>query len=1174
MVEPGLRWGRNPQGLLGPGVVPQALKFPYGHSRTNTMESGTPRTRTLSLDVNKKNHINNRSTNGVVSQTDIDTVLNILGSYQLFSLGRDSLTTSSNQVVKMSRGESLEIVLWLSSEKVAFETGSEVWFQSVTFVGIGKLFFRLSTLNGSHGEWTESDDLAARVGDKWNMAFKVDDGHFEGANPLFNKLAEPNKSLIAASEVGRGYQAARRIARNRQQHHNNRGDGLGGGKHKKNGGGGQKVPLKPCGPYDLNRFAALSDDDEEDSVELDADEQVKKPYGGEEEEEEVPPIVMVAMEDVDGVELGWDGHQIVLGDGGCLHGFCDGKANYVACMPDTILDDAKGKACGLGFGLSGGKSRWLIKSPFKWVNVNTQHVRATGVSIPNVKGWVFLPLLTRLQDLMGAKVMEHSVSAGQSCAKRYFETVGVPETVCATTVNYWVKTSFESNQKTVLSTLAARIVNECKEMIVSKYDTGVLPHINGLVDNVNFGVHYYRPAEDCRIEPRWQFKNNFSVQCVGGVCNAAGNIYPAFNTLKDPAALARYGQTVMFEFVGQGSLFTTYDVTGNNACLAIKRLIAARDEEEKLEKNQLAILHLLASTQQVGKRGVGTLVHNKLLTKMRHSWRRVKNTVQVPVGPYLMTVDGVGYKESLVEFTIGDSKHNKTLEVETASVLENAMLLNMVNQLTQTVGRSALEYTVDKMKDAAHWTYYTGYLRYLECLPSFVGRQTNAEIAHIKRELRKAYVQGVLVHDDADNMVRRLNACVKKEVAKFGKVPRLFVSYDAGCMYANEMPEYMKVSMDGAYYLPGEDFDMCVHIMAKPKSDSLEKIFASLIEATCRDNFVQVVIYSDDSCYAGMIQGKSFAYNVDISSCDSSNMGLVFGLTGTLLARFNLSRALGLVSQCMKPIHVKNPDDPNGLEEFIFSFFGPFEGSGTVLTTILNHIASALIAGAIADQIRKLMIRLRRDGQEVGKEDIEGCIISGAAHVGHVVTLGICGEFSQPMFEKIQFLKHSPLLSTEGTWVPALNYGCMLRSLGKCDNDLTHLQLGLPNARALNALSWEERMDGFVGGVVTGFVHEPSSCVLEALRNRFPGGSNSKVQPVNWFAEQLSDARDASTLHGLDAEDKGGAKVISDESLCRRYDLEVSDLRQLCHHIDNIALGEVSITKAATRFYAVDYDLV
>jgi hypothetical protein len=244
-------------------------------------------------------------------------------------------------------------------------------------------------------------------------------------------------------------------------------------------------------------------------------------------------------------------------------------------------------------------------------------------------------------------------------------------------------------------------------------------------------------------------------------------------------------------------------------------------------------------------------------------------------------------------------------------------------------------------------------------------------------------------------------------------------------------------------------------------------------------------------------------------------------------------------------------------------FHSAFEGSGTTLTTILNHVGSYGIAVHFCRVL---------EGVLAGGGTVLDAYERGARMVGHQVTIdNWC--VGTPVFEKIQFLKHSPLLSEDGEWIPVLNYGCIFRSLGTVDGDLSAVMLGVEDAE-FRCMPWLDRMDRVVAGVVRGMKNEPSSIVLDALRERFTKGTNEVK--LRYEFDLLSADSDSADFVGQERLVFGKERAfsyITTASICRRYDLVENDLLNLVSAIHSITLGKDSVTEAVSGFYRVDYGI-
>jgi len=417
-------------------------------------------------------------------------------------------------------------------------------------------------------------------------------------------------------------------------------------------------------------------------------------------------------------------------------------------------------------------------------------------------------------------------------------------------------------------------------------------------------------------------------------------------------------------------------------------------------------------------------------------------------------------------------------------------------------------------------------------------RTTVANLPHSRRNLRRRYVNGQIVQTSVDIMTTRVCGKVKNETAKStpqgmpSKPARLFVSYEAGCMYAPQLPEYIKICIGGIHKFKHNGVDVDIWILSKDTGTLLREALNWICLAPGRRDYCAILIYSDDSVYGGCINDRPFYYNVDIKSCDSSNGQLVFGVVHKLLANFSRNFADGLVRQCFLPITLVNPSCT--YERLKLELCRAFEGSGTVLTTILNHVASYLIAVSVVFMLSE-------------HEDIPRLVAQGAATVGHLVTCEEC-----ECIEQIQFLKYSPMRSTDGDIIPVRNFGAILRNLGKIDGDLTHIKLGV-SITDFNSMPCHERMDRYFGGVINSYVHEPKSAILESLRQRFP--SHGKT-----FDPLFHETVDLSTI------------IVDPASIANRYPLYYR-VDELVVAISNLNVGTTVTSDLLTDIYHKDYQL-
>jgi hypothetical protein len=466
----------------------------------------------------------------------------------------------------------------------------------------------------------------------------------------------------------------------------------------------------------------------------------------------------------------------------------------------------------------------------------------------------------------------------------------------------------------------------------------------------------------------------------------------------------------------------------------------------------------------------------------------------------------------------------------------------------------------DPVMSTGVWAYAKVWEAHCTYLAPLYNRTLCGDIVHARAMLRRMYLQGKQFADPSDIYVRRLVAKLKREIAKAGRVPkapRLTVSYEEGCMYANELPEYVKKAINGCHRIfITEGVHLTLIIVGKPKDHPLSERLSLLIECVNIPGECCALIYSDDFCLSGCIGKFSFAGNGDISSNDSSQDIPAFLSAWYCMAAIHPEHAGGLIDQCMLPIRVVSPEDR--ADKIDITFNGPFEGSGTVLTTILNHLGTSL--GCIC-VVRDFSNQVKYAARDVLNEDITFAlsVARGFRQIGHTVTWQDCCPGGQLVPERLQFLKHSPCRTTDGRWVAILNAGAMLRSLGSVENDLLAHTIGTTSNEFSN-MTHDERIDKFVGAVVAGHVHEHPTPVLAALRRRFPTQGGLEIR------------KDSVSLEFEPALAETGV-VIDVDSWMRRYNLLPHEVDEMVAAISTIRVGMRCKCSGFAKIYHVDYDM-
>jgi len=606
-----------------------------------------------------------------------------------------------------------------------------------------------------------------------------------------------------------------------------------------------------------------------------------------------------------------------------------------------------------------------------------------------------------------------------------------------------------------------------------------------------------------------------------------GREYTWFNkpNFRPGGEYKRRYQTVFGSFRGLGQdYFVQYESSAHNMNVASKRLLGCKGSVDN--ENNLR-LQSIASAYAV-KLAFDARIHTEW-----NSQHRVKNN------------------DVFIRLL-----NNRYYDRETIVTDQHHYMAKQVIKLIDRCNMNTLQSFVDSLQNCTNWGYYMIYSNFLHLTNYQNSREAAAAIKNCKKKLREHIVNGRQVHTADDIMVSKLEAKIKREMAKYNKPARLFVTYGDGSMYANELPEYIKVCLDGLHILELDGFTCYIYIMAKPKDETLEFLFNELHEARSMNNHMTIIIYSDDFCLAGQKNGKSFGGNGDISSNDSSQDMAAFFPVYMMLANFDLDRAEGLIEQCMLPIEFKNPE--NSKEKILVQFDGPVEGSGTTLTTILNHV------GDFNNCVGIFYYFVKNDCS------IEEAVNEGSKSGGHVVTFETWGD----TFEKCQFLKRSPA-RVDGKYVPVVNMGCILRSLGSIDDDLECRHLGVTSS-VFGNMSFPLRMDLFMSSVIRGWKHEPQNRILQALRERFCAGQPSEADVLNRHGSLEAileiDVNKQTRLLEEIVTDRDYSAVVAD-NLNERYGLDDDEITEAVQLIKNFQLGWHVSCRAFAKIYHVDYGL-
>lgn len=467
------------------------------------------------------------------------------------------------------------------------------------------------------------------------------------------------------------------------------------------------------------------------------------------------------------------------------------------------------------------------------------------------------------------------------------------------------------------------------------------------------------------------------------------------------------------------------------------------------------------------------------------------------------------------------------------------------------------EAKVDFVKNCAKDSYYGIWKLWNEHNP-WENRREHSDLPNIKRKLRVTIHKGK-PYDDEVGLVafcRMICTKMKLELGKPGKSIRLVADMGDMCIYASSLPAYLKMATHGVHEFVLGNRSLRVFIYCKPEGKDLEYIGKEMAFAHRTEGCVFVAMSSDDSSYSGRINGVSFMANVDVSSNDSSQEQAAFSIVHMQQLAVDPNLAWGLLEGNLLPFKVTSPTDPNST--CTIRFQGPMEPSGHPNTTVDNNAGSFLIAIHAFCEICYEADRGVDNGDDPLSETlIEECIIGGAFQVGHLVTYERCSNMAE-----VQFLKRSFMWSEKrGYYIPVMNVAAYMRSLGSIQDDLVADHLGMEPSIFARTLP-EERMNLFVGGVVGGWRHEAGNSILGALRKRFP----TRVAEV--VVEKFKHYTVSEITDIMDYSDE-----FDDGWLMARYDLDASELLEIVRAIDNCQLGDEFHLVGMAKIFKKDYGL-
>jgi hypothetical protein len=475
----------------------------------------------------------------------------------------------------------------------------------------------------------------------------------------------------------------------------------------------------------------------------------------------------------------------------------------------------------------------------------------------------------------------------------------------------------------------------------------------------------------------------------------------------------------------------------------------------------------------------------------------------------------------------GNSNHNQRMGIRRLTAVRKPELPGFHRQLQE----NQLKFVKEMLDQGILRVFKDAYEDYFE---DFIDAETEADIHHADPHPKRiprinAWKQ---LNDSGERFsynslwVQSIAWKAKFEQAKPNKKMRMIMDLgvSASLRGAWLFNAIKKAQDQEQITLFGGTFEFC----KSPALGRMHDVFDRLAQPSGKFHFVY---FSDDAALAVRIRDRVQWFNLDISSCDASHGPAIFDVLRYLVPErvsFDLER---LISQCSSELIITSVSDPNHIVGLKPKY--PKLYSGSTITTGINNVANILIGLSIA-------IALSEPSAQLTQELIE----TAANRAGYIVT----GGSPLRSFEKLQFLKHSPMLDIAGCYRPVLNFGVVIRSTGSLVGDL-------PGSGPL-----QPRADTFQRSVLRGMYPKTRFSFVEEMG----AACTTNVQLTPGQTVQL--AALVTNLTSFKVEfDEYPTTTIPDSSFATRYDLtdlellELHDYAQLpySYFLNNSAISKV-----------------
>lgn len=417
------------------------------------------------------------------------------------------------------------------------------------------------------------------------------------------------------------------------------------------------------------------------------------------------------------------------------------------------------------------------------------------------------------------------------------------------------------------------------------------------------------------------------------------------------------------------------------------------------------------------------------------------------------------------------------------------------------------------------------------------------DVFHPKYQLRKrSYEKLLRYHDMYCGMFMKGITCKLKipEFAKMGKDGRIIGDYSCpGSLLGAFIVNPLKV----AFSLPVETSSTIIRFCYSTGAQEIDDMFTEMKNS----NKNYYIYFSDDMVCKLHVNGVPHYYNLDISSCDKSNTPAVFDRLAWFFDYHPQFKDIidRSIAQCKMPVRIQNPESTRShpVGEWITARpLYAMEFSGTILTTLLNNIASSSICVSIDYHSRNLT---QYDPLEL--------VPKSAERVGYIVTLDPAEHY-----EDLQFLKLSFWEDDDGRLNSFLNLGCLLRSFGSTWGDYP-----------FDSTKGETVNDGiqFRNWVVLkGFQHSGLSAVYNELV-----AAPASQRPLKYDERKNRKEYERYYTYRLLRDNSSIRKCVPDESLALRYRISMQQLAKLQNTAKAARVGQRVTSREIDLIFTKDY---